>query len=91
MRPAAIRKTARQVFQELRKIIEVLGTRALRFAGESRHALRNVSLEADALLLAVISDVDTGALLFFDHVADGARGLVIELRLVNGFACLALE
>ncbi len=62
----------------------------LRFTGETRHALRDVSLEADALLLAVVADIDAGFDLLFDNVAHGAIHFEIELGFVYGdafFAC----
>ena len=54
---------------QLGKFLEFAPAPALRHAAKAAHALRHVGLEADALLLAVIADVDAGGRLLVDHVA----------------------
>jgi hypothetical protein len=61
----------------------------LGFPGKPRHALRDISLEADTLLFAVITDIDAGLDLLFDNVAHGAIHFEIELRFVDGDAFFA--
>ncbi len=61
--PAHIGKAAREVADEVGKFLELASAAALRHAAEARHARRHVGLEADALLLAVVADVDAGLFL----------------------------
>ena len=56
---------------------------------EARHPLRHIGLEAHALLLAVVGDVDAGRGLLVDHVLHGAIHLARELSFVDGLAVLA--
>ena len=60
---AAIGKAPALHFDQLGEFAQVAAHRALGFAAEARHALRHIGLEADALLLAVIADIDAGILL----------------------------
>ena len=57
---AALGEAAQEHVDQLRHLLEVLADLALGFAAEARHALGDVGLEADALLLAVVADVDAG-------------------------------
>ena len=63
------------------KLLEIAGRRR-RFdiAAKAGHALRHIGLEADALLLAVVADVDAGLLLLLDHVAHRPVHLGRHLR-----------
>ena len=79
----------REVLRQLREFLELAPAAALGFAAEARHALRHIGLEADALLLAVVADVDTGLLLLGDHMAHRLLHRGIQLRLVVAFAGLA--
>ena len=54
---------------QLGEFLEFAAAPALRHAAEAGHALRHIGLEADALLLAVIADVDAGRDLLVDHMA----------------------
>jgi hypothetical protein len=56
---------------------------------EAGHALRHVSLKADALLFAVIADVDAGLFLFVHHVPDRLFHLRLELGAVVALAGFA--
>jgi hypothetical protein len=51
--------------------------------------LRYIGLEADALLLAVVADVDTGLLLLGDQMVHRLFHRGVQLRLVVAFAGLA--
>jgi hypothetical protein len=62
------REAAHQVRQQLGKFLELAPAPALRHAAKSGHALRNVGLERNASLLAVIADVDAGFHLLPDDV-----------------------
>ena len=78
---AALGETAHQVLDQRGKFLEVASAASLGFARETGHAPGHVGLEADALLLAVIADVDAGLGLLGDHVAHGAIHLIGELAL----------
>ena len=58
------------ILGKLRELLELASAPALRHAAEAGHALRHVGLEADALLLSVIADIDAGSGLPVDDVAD---------------------
>ena len=62
-------KAPLQILDEFGKLLVVAPAPPFRFAGETRHALRHVGLEADALLFAVIADIDAGLHLLFDHMS----------------------
>ena len=88
--PADVGKAARRgSCTQLGEFLELAPAPTLRFAAEARHALRHVGLKADALLLAVVADVDAGFLLLGDHVAHRLVHFGVEQRLVIAFACLA--
>ena len=89
--PAHVGKAARQILHQLREFLELASAAALGFAAEARHALRYVGLEADALLLAVVADVDAGVFLLGDPVTHCLFHLRLEQRLVVAFARLALD
>ncbi len=57
-----------QVRHQFGKFLEFLAAAALRHAAETGHALRHISLEADALLFAVIADIDAGRDLLIDDM-----------------------
>ena len=67
--PAHIGKAAREVLHEFGEFLEFPPAPPLRFAAEARHALRHISLEADALLLAVIAAVDARLFLLCNNMA----------------------
>ncbi len=73
---AALGKAAHEIFNQGRELLEVPAAATLGFAGETGHAARHVSLEADALLFAVVADVDAGLGLAGDDVAHGAVHLI---------------
>ena len=83
------RKAMRQVFDQLGEFLEFAAAPPFRFAAKPGHTPRHVGLEADALLLAVIADIDPGFLLLRDHVAHRLLHRGVELRLVVVFAGLA--
>ena len=89
--PADIGKAAREIADQLGKFLEFAAAPAFRFAAEARHALRHVGLKADALLLAVIADIDAGLFLLGDDMADRLFHFGVEQRLVVAFARLALH
>ena len=88
---ADMREAPHQARHQLGKFLELAPAPALRHAAEAGHALRHVGLEADALLLAVVADVDAGVRLLLHHVAHGAVHLVGELGRVHGLARFALD
>ena len=73
---------------QLRHFLEILADLAFGCAAEARHALRDIGLEADALLLAVVADVDAGRDLARDGVAHGAVHLLGERSCVDRLAGL---
>src|SRR5262249_40695051 len=85
----AMRKAVGEIAHQFGKFLEFAATPPLGFAGEARHAGRPVSLKADALLLAVIADIDAGVLLFIHHMADCLFHLRFELRSVVALAGFA--
>jgi hypothetical protein len=84
-------EAAREHLEQLRHLLEVLADLAPGFAAEARHALGDVGLEADALLLAVVADVDAGLHLRRHCVAHGAVHLGGEDRGVDCLAGLAAD
>ena len=89
LHPAALRETLHQERDQLREFLEIAPAPALRFAREARHALRHVSLEPDALLLAVIGDVDARRGLLVDHAVHREIHLARKLVFVDRFAVFA--
>jgi hypothetical protein len=71
------------------ELLVVAPAPAFGFSGETRHALRDVGLESDALLFPVIANIDAGLDLLFDNVADRAIHFEIELRFIDGNALFA--
>ena len=88
---AAMRESMCQIAHQFREFLEFAAAPAFGFAGKARHARRHISLKADALLLAVIADVDAGLLLFVHDVPDGLFHLRVELRGVIALARFALD
>ena len=86
--PAHIGEPAREILHQLGKFLEFAPAPAFGFAAEAGHALRHVSLEADALLLAIVADVDAGLLLLSYDVAHRRLHLRFELPFVKAFARL---
>ena len=64
-----MREAPHQARHQFGEFLEFAPAPALRHAAEACHALRHIGLEADALLLAVIADIDAGRGLLFHHVA----------------------
>ena len=78
LHPAALGEAAGQSFNERRKLLVVAPAPPFRFAAETRHPMRHVSLESHALLLAIIANVDAGLDLPLDHVAHRAVHLLAQ-------------
>src|SRR5262249_2293698 len=55
-------------------------------SAKTLHTLRDISLEADARLLAVVHDVDAGGGLLGNHMAHSGFALARKLGLVDRFA-----
>ena len=64
-----MREAPLELLDQVGKFLEFAPAPPLRYAAETAHALRHVSLEADTLLLAVIADVDAGGSLLLHHMA----------------------
>ncbi len=86
---AHARKAMRQILDQIGEFLELASAPALRHAGKTRHPLRHVGLETDALLLPVIADVDAGFLLLRHDVAHRLFHLGVEVRLIVALARLA--
>ena len=89
LHPAALRKTPRQHFDQLGKLLIIAATPALRLTTETGNSLRHVSLEADPLLFSIITNVDTGLRLLFNNVLHRSVHLVRESLLVDFFSLFA--
>src|SRR5689334_810854 len=83
---AATRESFHQQLAKFGKVRDVARARPLRLAREAGHALRNIGLEADASLLAVVADVDADLVLPADHVGDAPLELRVE---GTAFHCVA--
>ena len=81
-------KAPHQQCDQFGKLLEFLAAPALRHAGKAGHALRHIGLETDALLFAVVADVDAGGLLMVHDIADRAVHLGVEFLVVVGRAGL---
>jgi len=86
-----MRKAVREIAHQVGKLLEFAAPPPLGFAAKARHARRHVSLKADALLLAVVADVDAGVFLFIHHMPDRLFHLRFELRGVVTLAGFALD
>ena len=81
-----MREAVLEICHHLREFLEFPSAPPLRHAAEAGHALRHIGLEPDALLLAVIADIDAGRCLL---VHDMAHGLVHFGRHLGGVEGLA--
>src|SRR5262249_5544286 len=88
---AALRKTLHQDLDEFWEFLIIAATTPLRFTRKSRHALRDISLKADSLLFAVVTDVDSRRCLFLNDMVDGFIHRLSELLFVYGAAFFALD
>src|SRR4051812_24645896 len=70
---------------------EILADATLRLATVTGHARRHVGLERDALLLAVIADVDAGVLLLVHDLGDRPVELVRHSLRIDRLSRLALD
>ena len=75
-----------EVRHHLREFLEFPSAPPFRDAAKTGHALRHVGLESDALLLAVIADIDAGRFLFLHDVANRLVHLGRHLGGVEGLA-----
>ncbi len=89
LHPAALRKTPRQHFDQLGKLLIIAATPALRLTTETGNSLRHVSLEADPLLLPIITNVDAGLSLPFNNVLHRPVHFVRESLFVDFFSLFA--
>ena len=88
---AVVRNARQHPLRELRKLDEFLAERPLRHAAETIHALRDVGLEADTRLLAVIGAVDAHLRLFREHVGDARIHERVEAGPVDRVAAFLVE
>jgi hypothetical protein len=76
---------------ELRKLDELLAVAPLRYAAETIHALRNIGLEADSPLLAVIGAVDADLGFPREHVRDPRIRELVQPGPVHRLAQLLVD
>src|SRR5262245_34529767 len=88
---AVVRDARQHPLRELRKLDELLAEPPLRYTAEAVHALRNIGLEADPRLLAVIGAVDADLGFLREHVRNARIRELIELGLVYGLALLLVD
>src|SRR5262249_22161311 len=88
---AVVRDARQHPLRELRKLDELLAEPPLRYAAEAVHALRNIGLEADPRLLAVIGAVDADLGFLLEHVRNARIRELIELGLVYPLALLLVD
>jgi len=86
-----MRETPHQARHQFGKFLKLASAPALRNAAETAHPLRNVSLEADALLLAVVADVNSGGELLLHHMANGLVHFQGHFLGIEGFAGLLAD
>ena len=67
---AHMRKAVAEIAHQIGKLLEFAAAPALGFAGKAGHARRHIGLKANALLLAVVANIDTDVLLFVHHMPD---------------------
>ena len=77
--------------RELRELDEFPAEGSLRHAAEPVHALRDIGLEADTRLLAVIGAVDADLGFLREHVGDAPIHELIELGLVHRLALFLVD
>ena len=87
----ALGEAAQEHLDQLGHLLEVLADLALGFPAEARHALGDVGLEADPLLLAVVADVDAGGHLGGNRAAHGAVHLGGQAGRIDGLAGFAAD
>ena len=88
---AALGKTLDEIGDQGGELLEVAAASPLRLAGETRHAPRHVGLKTDALLLAIVADIDACLGLLGDDVAHGAIHFIGELLFAEGLFLLAVN
>ena len=88
---AVVRNARQHPLRELRELDEFPAEGPLRHAAEPVHALRDVGLEADTRLLAVIGAVDADLGFFREHVRDARIHERIEPGLVHRLALFLVE
>jgi hypothetical protein len=89
--PGAVHEAPGEGRHQVGVLDEILADAPLRLAAIAAHARRHVGLERDALLLAVIADVDAGVLLPPHHFADRTVELVGHPLHIDRLAGLALD
>src|SRR4029077_5559775 len=85
---SGLRKTRHELLREQRQLDPLAAEGPLRLAAEAGHALRNIGLETDPALLAVVGDIDAGLALLLHHVGDTGVDHFGEFALIDRFACL---
>ena len=88
---AVVRNARQHPLRELRELDELPAEGSLRHAAEPVHALRDIGLEADTRLLAVIGAVDADFGFLREHVGDAPIHERIELGLVHRLALFLVE
>ncbi len=88
---ADMREAPHQARHQFGKFFKLTPAPPLGDASKAAHALRNIGLEADALLFSVITDVDTGCELLLHHMANGLVHFGGHFLYVECFACLLAD
>ena len=87
----AVHEAAAERRDQIGVLDEILADAALALAAVAGHARRHVGLERDALLLAIVTDVDAGILLPLHHLGDRAVEFVRHFLRIDLPVCLALD
>src|SRR5205085_6913693 len=87
----SVNKTPAEGRDQIGMLDEILADAALALAAIAAHTRSHVGLECDALLLAVIADVDAGLSLPLHHVGDRAVHLAVYPSPVDCLTRLALD
>jgi hypothetical protein len=85
------RKATHEILHKVGKFLKFPTAPALGYAAEPGHPLRHIGLKTDALLFAVIADVDPGFFLFLDDMPHRFVHLGVERGTIDLLAGLTLD
>src|SRR5262249_47473585 len=84
-------KAVHKHFDEFREFLIIAASPALRFPGKPGHPLRNVCLEPDTLLFAIVADIHACGCLLLDHLRYCAVHRPGKLVFVHGTSLFPLD